>query len=843
MFSRRNRTIGIGISVAASLGIATYLAGRRAVPSWQGGVRLRELAGEVTVRRDRHGIPAIVAATSDDLFLVQGYLHAADRLFQLDLLRRLGTGQLAEAVGALALPSDKLIRVLGFDRVVERELDVLSEFARRALERYTAGVNAYIRGARWRLPLEFRLLGYRPQPWRPADSLVAAKLMALGLCGNWEAELVRAEIAAVFGEDILAVLDDEGASRPFAAQLAPDVLSALREAGRDAVSVFGGTGGTGSNSWVLGPRRTASGGAILANDPHLDLALPSVWYENLLRCPDYEARGFTIPGTPGVVLGHNGRIAWGATNSCADVQDLYVESVDPVTGTYRDTDGSQVPLATRTERIVVRKGEPVDLVVRATRRGPLITDAVDSTLEHPISMRWDSILEPGRLIDSVLAINRAADWGSFREATRMWTGPSQNLVYADADGNIGYQLTGDVPVRAGGDGSLPRSGDDPGADWTGVIPFEELPSAYNPDGGRIVTANDRIVDDAYPHFISREWMSGFRGERIRALIDQHDRHTVERQAGIQVDVLSLPGRELVQAIAPLGPEPRTDAGRELWRALQRWDFHLDTGSEGAAAYRALLHSLQEQVFGFLGEYQAGFLGYSRTGIHGFWSLWGRSTARIVRAIAEDDRTLLELGARVDGGGGEDAIVGGAARRRLDRRRRLGWSPVATWKEAVEHALDAAGGVGPDDGGGEAAGGAAAAIDGVRRSAARALARRRWGAQRIRLQHPLGSIAAIGPLVNRGPYDCPGDPDTVWQASAFASPLNDAAMVGPSHRAIVDMSDPDGAMCVLAGGQSGHPASPQYADQLAMWRSGRVRPAPWTEAGIERYTAFRQRFES
>jgi penicillin amidase len=820
MSPRRTRTIGIGISVAASLGIATYLAGRRAVPSWQGTVRLRDLSEPVNVRRDRFGVPTISAANESDLFFVQGYLHAADRLFQLDLIRRLATGHLAEVVGEIAVPSDKLMRVLGFQQVCEQEAELLSPEASAQFERYAAGVTTYTRNARWRLPLEFRLLGYRPDAWKPYQSLLSGKLMALGLCGNWEAELVRAEIAAAFGEDVLSVLDDNDQSRTFQAQLDPRLLSAIREASRDAVSVFGGTGGTGSNNWVLGPRRTASGGAMLANDPHLDLSMPSVWYENLLRCPGYEARGWSIPGTPGVILGHNGKIAWGSTNSCADVQDLYVETVDNASNTYRDTDGNDKPLDVRHEEIKVRKGQAIKLDVRATRRGPLISDVVDKSIDQALSLRWDAALKPGRLTDSVFAINRASNWEEFREATKLWSCPSQNLVYADVEGNIGYQLTGEIPVRASGDGSMPRMGDDPEGDWVGVIPFDGLPTAFNPPSERIVTANDRIVNDDYPHFISREWMSGYRGERIRELIDQHDRHTVERQLSIQTDVLSLPGREIVRGMAPLSPEPKTQAGKDVWRLLQRWDFRLDTGSEGAAAYRMFLDRLQEQVFGFLGDLQAGYLGYSRTGFHGFWSLWSRSTARLAQGINENNTSLLELGQRIHAEGAkapDSTVIGGAGVRRMERRSRTSWTPTATWKETVERALDAAGesrATGP---------------------------RRRWGIQRIRFQHPLGSIGVIGSLVNRGAYECPGDPDTVWQASGFNNPLNDAAMVGPSHRTVVDLSNFDNSVGVLAGGQSGHPASPQYADQLALWRNGKHKPAPWSEAEIERHTSFRQTF--
>ncbi len=822
--SRGATVAGLGISVAAGLGVASWLQGRKPVPSLAGRIRLAGLGAPVEVYRDRWGIPAIFARDEHDLFLAQGAVQAADRLFQMDLFRRVGTGRLAEVIGEAGLDSDRLMRTLGFGESAAAELELASPAAREVLASFTRGVNAWIQHAEGRLPFEFGVLGYEPEPWAPSDSLVFAKLMALGLCGNWEAELVRLEIAERFGVETLQVLDDDETAVTFPSQLDPEVLARLSEAARTATSTMGMGAGTGSNNWVIAGSRTESGGAILCNDPHLDLSMPALWHECVLRCPTFEVRGFAAPGSPGVVVGHNGRISWGLTNSCADVQDLYVETIDDERGTYLDTDGVG-RLEVVEQEVQVRDADPVSFSFRRTRRGPVISDAVGLKLAHPLSLRWDSG-GPGRMLDAVLQMNRAQDRDGFLEACRHWSAPGMNIVYADADGQIGFQMTGDIPVRAAGDGRIPSDATNPDAEWVSTIPFEEMPSSWDPPAGTIVTANDRVVPDDYPHFISREWMNGYRGIRIRTLLDRAERHDAAGQAAIQADVLSLPARELVPALRDLGPVPRTRDGQRVLGVLSSWDHRLTAGSEAAEAYRLVLWALQEQAFGYLDDLLAAWLGKSRMRVTGFWSLLARTTPRIIRDMAAGDTALLDhaWGIYASGRGmdadleppREGAPEPGTGHVGPPRDDAGGWVPVRTWPEAAERALDTAG-------------------------------RQLYGnvgdhRHRMRLQHPLGVLPGLGGLLNRGPWPSPGDTDTVWQASRFASDSNDASMVGPSMRMIVDMGDLDASLAVLAGGQSGHPSSPHYADQLPMWRQGRVRPAPWTPSVLIDSARYRQHLE-
>ncbi|MCW2949165.1 MAG: peptidase penicillin amidase, partial [Thermoleophilia bacterium] len=741
---RTRTTLGVALSALASVGVAAYMSGRRALPSWSGHVQLATLDGPVEVLRDRWGIASVFAQTSADAYRVQGWLHGTDRTFQLDLLRRIGLGRLSELVGEPGLATDRLVHTLGFAHHVDREWEALDADARAALTAYTEGVNAAFRRARRRVPVEFRLLSARPETWQPRDCLALGRVMALGLSGNWESELARGEIAARFGTDVLDAIEPGDHVRTWPAQLQPDVLGELVAAARAATS-FGGPGGTGSNAWVVGPRRTRSGGALLANDPHLDLQLPSVWYEQRLSGGDLDVRGFTFPGVPGVVLGHNSRVAWGFTNSSIDVQDCYLEELDADGACYRDVGGEWKPLEQRIETIRIKGGGTEEVRVRSTRRGPIITDVATSTaLPDPVSLRWDS-LRAGGSAETVYRLNRATDWTTFRAALEPWLVPAQNVVFADAYGNIGMQHMGEVPVRAAGnDGSVPRRGDDPAGEWVDTIAWDEQPSSFNPPAARLVTANDRLVGDDYPHFMSREWMNGYRGARIRSLIDATEGHTVGDQVRIQTDVHSTPGVQVRDLLIRLDPAPKTSAGQHLFATLTSWDGELRVDDAASTAWRLLQRALQDETFGFLGELLPRFLGYSRTGANGFWSLFGRSTPTIISAIERDDRTLLDAAAAI-------------ARRQADSEVGVGeplsgWTPAESWRVLAARALDRA----------------AAAQSGQRRSRE----------HRVRLRHPLGGIPGLGRVANRGPFAMPGDPDTVLATSHFHNPANDCAMVGP-----------------------------------------------------------------
>ncbi|MDP9371824.1 MAG: penicillin acylase family protein, partial [Chloroflexota bacterium] len=599
--ARLGKTAGLALGAATGLAGAAALASlRRPLPRLAGELTLPGLAAPVEVIRDRWGVPHLYARGNADLFMAQGFVHAQERLWQMELQRRTGRGQLAEIFGPVALESDRFLRTLGFGRIAEREADALAGETREAVEAYVRGVNAFIAAGGSRLPVEFTILRFRPRPWEPADVLAWGKIMALNLSGNWTTEVLRARIVAAVGVERAAELDpaypdDHPLTIPGGVRYRPDLGADALDA-EEATRPFAGGGDIGpqgSNAWVVGGARAAGGRPLLANDPHLALQMPSLWYENHLTGGDYEVAGTSIPGSPGVVIGHNARVAWGVTNGMNDVQDLYIERFDPAdpTGTRYEFRGAWERAEVVREEIAVR-GRPAEtLEVRVTRHGPVISplipptgaDGDGATRDQALALRWTA-LEPGRLLQSVLAIDRARDWASFRAALADWTVPPQNFVYADVDGHFGYALGGDLPVRARGDGRLPVPGWTGEWEWTGIIPHDELPHALDPAAGYVVTANNRIVAPEEAPHMHAEWASGYRAARIHELIGATPLHDAASFGRIHRDLRSLPGLAFA-ALAREGRLPAADAVERAARdALAAWDGDLIADSTAGLIY-------------------------------------------------------------------------------------------------------------------------------------------------------------------------------------------------------------------------------------------------------------------
>jgi len=535
----------------AATGLATGIgvyAVRRAFPQASGRIALDGLRGTVEVMRDQWGIPHIYAQNDLDLFFAQGFVHAQDRLWQMEFNRRAASGRLSEIFGPVTLDTDRFLRTVGLRRAAEVEAAQLDDETKRVLQAYVDGVNAYIASRRGRLPLEFALLRYVPEPWSPVDAVAFGKLMAWTLSGNWDSEILRAHLLSRFGEagvarlmpaypDEMPVIVPAGADyRPFRS------AAALRLAAHAPAR-----NGTGSNNWVIAGSRTTTGAPILANDPHLEAAMPSIWYEMDLSSERFHVAGATFAGAPGVIIGHNERIAWGVTNAGPDVQDLYLERFDPDDPARYEFQG-QWERATVVEESIIVKGrrDPVILPVRITRHGPILNGVVDG-LDAFVALRWTALM-PGTILGSVLRLDQARNWEEFREALRLWTVPAQNFVYADTDGNIGYQLPGRIPVRAKGNGLLPVPGWTGEYEWVGEIPFDELPSSFNPERGYIITANNRIIPDDYTHFIAAEWDPGFRAQRIETMLTAQPKVSPEVVADMQLDTSSLPAQAILRAL-------------------------------------------------------------------------------------------------------------------------------------------------------------------------------------------------------------------------------------------------------------------------------------------------------
>jgi penicillin amidase len=565
-------------ALLAALLAGAYLYLRQSLPQTEGEIRLAGSSGlgaPVEILRDRYGIPHIFAASLEDASFAMGYVHAQDRLWQMEMSRRIAAGRVAEVVGTGGLETDRFLRTLGVRRAAQANLRTLDAETRRQLDAYAAGVNAFLAGNPV-LPPEFWLTGAQPEPWTPADSVSWVKMMAWDLGGNWRNELLRLRLAKTLplariheflppypGEDVPVIADlkelystmERDAVR--LAQFAPD------------------NEGNGSNNWVVSGARTASGKPLLANDPHLGLTAPPVWYFAHLSAPGINVIGSTLPGVPGVILGRNERIAWGFTNTGPDVQDLYIEKLD-ASGGYLAPEGPR-PFEVVDEIIKVKGGESERLRVRISRHGPVISDVSrpaqdDMPRGHVIAFAWTALATDDRTMQSSLRMARAQEWDGFLAAARDFQTPQQNIVYADIEGNIGFIAAGRVPQRLAANdlmGMAPAPGWQAKYDWAGSIPFEQLPRSFNPESGAIVTANHRITPPGYPNFISSNWEPPYRADRIQQLLDATPKHTAESFARIQADVTSLAMRELLPKL--LAARPRSEEARKALALLAKWD--------------------------------------------------------------------------------------------------------------------------------------------------------------------------------------------------------------------------------------------------------------------------------
>ncbi len=765
---------------------------RAALPPVEGELRLPGLQQPVEVLWDRWGVPHVYAQGTHDLFFAQGYLHASERLFQMELMLRFGSGRLSEVFGDLTLPLDRFIRTVGWNRAARRLTEQWDDLSWEMSEAFTAGVRAWLSRMPAR-PVEYDILQldpYFPEAREAAELASAASvLMAWGLSTNWDGELLRMELAERLGWEGMSQLFPEmptestvvvagktgGAGRRRA-------LDLLLEAPRFPK-------GQGSNNWVAAGRRTVTGKPLLANDPHLFVQLPSIWYEIHLSAPGIDARGVALPFAPGVIIGHNDRIAWGITNLGGDTQDLFLErlSEDGGAALY---DGIWEPLTIHREEISVRdRPDPEVVDVRESRHGPILDSyligvgapTVVQNVRETYALRWVA-LEEGTKPSTVYGINVAASFEEFRAALSGWAAPGGNFVYADVDGNIGYQATGWHPVRLKGDGTIPVPGWTDEYEWAGYVPFEDLPFAYNPDEGFLATANNKIHDDSYPYLIGKDFLPPFRVRRVVELLTETDKHDVESFRRIHTDTVSLPARGIVPLL--LEVEPADDRQKQGLALLADWDFDLRADSAAAAVYEVWCCRIADAIL------------LPRLGdeLHKhYFSLrqWTNSFQFEVlpNLLAYPTATWF---------GGE----GREARDEILRK-------------ALDTALDELAAALGDDMSGWT-----------------------WGSiHRVRFAGQLARVPDLAELFTGGELGWGGDEQTVCQGMYEPGAGYDAVVV-PSWRQIIDLSDLDASVGTHTVGQSGNPASPHFKDLFPLWSTGQYHPLPFTRAAVEAATESR-----
>jgi penicillin amidase len=794
----------------------------RSFPKTEGQIQVPGLDAPVDVYRDSYGVPQIYASTPHDLFFAQGYVHAQDRFWQMDFWRHLGSGRLSELLGESLLETDQFLRTLGFARVAQQELETFDPTSMAILESYSAGVNAYLeehQGAD--LSLEYLVLkavnaDYQVEPWQPLHSMTWGKAMAWDLGGNLDGEIEKAlllgaltpeqvaDLVPPYPEDKPVIvpgfqIEASQANHEMIGGQQRDSLFNLTQTVKDKFDlldqVIGPRGvGIGSNSWAISGDRTTSGKPLLANDPHLGAQMPAIWYEVGLHCTQrtaecpYQVTGFSFAGVPGVIIGHNEKIAWGFTNVGPDVQDLYIEKINPENPNQYEVNGEWLDMELVNEEIELPGGEIKDLTVRYTRHGPIISDttyleddfASSAGVEMPansaLALRWTA-LEPYHIFRAIWRFNRAANWDDFREGTRDFAAPAQNLLYADVDGNIGYQMPGKIPIRAKGDGSLPVPGWTDEYEWIGYIPFEELPYSFNPPEGYIVTANNAVVDADYPYLIATVFAHGYRAQRIVDMIQDSpgliDTDYIQEMQG---DDMDLNAEILVPILLkiPVGIE------NEIYRQLlENWDYQADMESPAAAMFEVFWKNLLQITF--QDELPEEYMpeGGSR---------WFEVFANLVE---KPDDAWWDIPATTP----------------IENRDFIFSMAFAAAVEELEGTL----GADPEQW--------------------------TWGdLHTLNLVNPsLGStgIPVIDLLFNRDGYRISGG-TAIVNATGWSATSEEPYAVRslPSMRMIVDLSDLSNSLTMHTTGQSGHAYSDHYADMTDPWRNIQYHPMLWDPGQVE-----------
>jgi penicillin amidase len=752
----------------AVVGAYGYL--RQSLPQLSGEIELAGIMRPVEVLRDRNAIPHIYAQSLEDAYYGLGFVHAQDRLWQMETSRRIAAGRVSEVLGPAGLEADRFLRTLGIRRVAEANLRHYDPETRRLLDAYTAGVNAFL-ATKPVLPPEFWILRASPEPWTPADSVASAKMMAWDLGGNWRNELLRMQLAKTLSssriQEFLAPYPGDSPVK------LPDLKALYGAMERAPIQVSAQSEGHGSNSWVVNGSRSATGKPLLANDPHLALTAPSVWYLAHLHAPGLEAIGGTLPGIPGILVGRTERIAWGFTNTGPDVQDLYLEKLDAA-GNYVTPDGAR-PFTLIEETIRVKGGDTERLRIRISRHGPVISDVSRAALEatprgYALAFAWTALAEDDLTLQAALKLARVREWASFVEVGRELHAPQQNVTYADTAGNIGVIAPGRVPVRKPQNdlkGLAPAPGWDARYDWAGYIPFDELPRAFNPRSGLIVNANQKIVPAGYPHHITSEWQPPYRAQRITELLLINDTHDRESFARIQSDVVSLAARELLPALT--ATQAKSDEARDVLQMLAAWDGTMAADRPEplivTAWWRELARSLYADELG-----------------DAFRMNWGPRAVFVANVLADrggqsrwcdDVRTPRQESC-------DELLAASLERALADLRSRFGKN-MSKWSWGDAHAA-------------------------VHRH--RPLSRNAWLARLFDVRVP---SAGDSYTVNAG------HPEFADAAEPYAS--RHAA----SLRAIYDLSDMQASVFIQSTGQSGNPLSPHYRAFSGPWARGEYVP--------------------
>ncbi|PWI47791.1 hypothetical protein CEE45_09775 [Candidatus Heimdallarchaeota archaeon B3_Heim] len=761
---------------------------KRRLPITDGQIDVEGLRGKsVEIIRDKWGIPHIFADHSHDLFFAQGFVQAQDRLWQMEINRRTANGTLSEIFGDIAIETDRTARTFGFARLGKIDWDNASEEVKECIQAYANGVNAFLKHKKSKLPVEFTLIRHRPEVWTPQDCCAFTRVMLWQLSHAWLGELIRAKIVEEVGSEHAAELeisfpDTHPITLPNGIEF--NVL--------DKNGILSGSSGPflarsqGSNTWVISSERSTSGHTYLCNDMHLSLMLPSIWYETHLIGAGFNISGVSLSGNPLILVGHNQNIAWGSTLAFTDAEDLFIEKMNEEDPTQYEVNDKWVDAEVIEEEIIVKgQEEPHIEKVLITRHGPIISDVIEGTKTRIATNSM--ALKPSQALQGYFLLNKAANWNQFVEAMQFIDATQLNMSYADVNNNIGYWVTGKVPIRANGHkGNIPVPGWNDSNEWQGEVPFESMPHALNPKQGYIISCNHKIVPDDFPYFLGEVWMNGARAKRFEQILtDKGGKLSVEDFKAMQMDVTCLPGQQFVEFVRDLeiAINDDTEASVAL-QLLTDWNGVLSTDSIGGAIYEVLRYNIvrdilscglsEKLVLEIMGK------GFNPVLYHAN-EFYGHDTYTIMRLLKTPNSWWIQ-----EAGGTKEIIIRNLKKTAIWLSSSCGKKPTG-WQ---------------------------------------------WGKlHKIHFPHALGLKKPLDQVFDRGNIPIGGDTDTLCQTAIHADDPYDVNAWAPSHRQIIDMNDLSKSLMIYAPGQSGHLASKHYDDLIPIWYNGEYHPMLWERADI------------
>lgn len=776
-FSKKKILLGIfGFIVILGLAVFLFVNGyiNKSLPATEGTVELSVLGSEVTVITDEDGVPHIQADNARDLYVAQGYIQADRRMFQMELSRRQASGTLSEVISEDAVNQDKYFRTLGLRRAAEESYEVYSEESIEVLEDFAAGVNAYIEEAKANnsLPIEFKLMGFEPEEWTPVDSLTIGKFMAFDLGGHWEQQ--------AFNYYLLKEYDEEKAYELFPAypENRPTII---KEEELDLTASFEHAviphPFNGSNNWVVSGDKTASGMPLLADDPHLGLATPSIWLQMHLQSKDgLNVSGVIFAGVPGIILGHSDQIAWGVTNTGPDVQQLYIEKRNPDNPNQFLYEDEWEEATIIEEPIKVKDGETIDYEVIETRHGPIISEfAEDTGNETVLSLKWTA-LDASTELEAIMEINRASDWEEFEEGLEKFLVPAQNFVFASQDGTIAYKANGKIPIYEDGkDALLPLNGWEAENEWQDFIPFDELPAVVNPEKGFIATANNKITPDSYPYHISNVWAQPYRYERIEEVLEPEDNFTVEDMQSLQMDQTDLRAREFVPFFEEILRDTElTEQEQEALNLLADWDFTADKDKPQPLIFEHWMQEIENEIYE----------GEIPDTMRGLFSTESQSIDNMLRLARDGGRSIW-----LDENGGIENVLSSSLQSALEKLTEDYGEDMSTWA---------------------------------------------WGDyHQVQFNHPLSGVSPFLAFFFNNEDAIPVGGSGVTPMAASYNSETGVVDHGASWRFVIDTNDMNAGYHIVGPGQDGHFRSEWYHDQMSDWVEGDYHETRMDEAdGLE-----------